>query len=228
MKRKVLLIIAACVVLIGLITGTWFWWMISRTPQWWSPTDPTNPQAAVVGQSLENRVLTRVHKSRSREENTWTIVLREQEINNWFAVRFPAWAANRIPDTPLGAGHIRQVHTRIESDRIHLGLRAATDPTADPDEGQILTITVRPQLDDENQLRLTIESCTAGALSLPISTITGYLNGLIDNTDDLNRIINGQPLDPIIKLADGRKVHLINLQLEPQTITLTCQTEPNH
>ena len=95
----------AIVAVLTLLT-LWFGWSAVSTPVWWDRARPTSPAAgasatASVGLALENGITAALHAPRTPGE-TWTVALKQSDLNAWFDERLTRWLRNREIDLPEG------------------------------------------------------------------------------------------------------------------------------
>ncbi|MGD9688473.1 MAG: hypothetical protein AB7K52_04095 [Phycisphaerales bacterium] len=243
--------VVALLVLALVIAGTGAYVISAADPPWWSRVagaqdDPDSRRLATM---LENMVVTELSRIRPPSPSSpalsepWAMRIRSRELNAWLAAKLPAWIDGRGPAAAsrhAPAERVRDFHLVIREDSITFGARVGNG------SGRVAWITCSPVLRDHAlwldapraglgrlpvPLRLLLPTESGGALvslaedaragaepadASPTSPPSGLRLALLDAAPALR--------DPSIRLADGRRVHLIGLQLEPDALVVTCVT----
>ncbi len=220
------MVIAAALVLgVGLAV----WGLSWMAPSWWRPPDPRDRAIAVLADQVEQRLLEEAHKIRPVSE-TWTIRVREHQVNAWLSVRLPDWIAHeqeaRWPE-PLGTP---QIHFEDEGISVAVEVGAEGRP-------RFVVVRVVPTIHDDG-LRLRLNAVGLGRIPVPGEPVEALLDllghaapvGLLEDpavAKTLHLLGGRQPLDPTVTLPDGRRVHLLGLRYAAGRLDLTCRTLGN-
>ena len=194
--------------------------LVAATRSWLNPAEPQAPENLSRGEYLENQVVTAFHKVRPPGAREWTLQLETGWINAWFATRLPLWAANR---NLSWARSVREVNLSIEDDRLRLGVRYGLG-----EDGQAYSVDCRPRLDADGRLALGELRLRAGRLPLPLGLASQTLAGITRSIPELHAILNGESIEPVARLSDGRRVRLMQLKIEGDRLVLTLETLPEH
>lgn len=209
--------LGAAAVVLALIAGA-VWRMVRTKPAWWSPAEAQSPENIVRGEYFENQVVTAFHKVRPAESTQWTLELDAQWINAWLATRLPLWAANRGLSW---AASVDEANVNIGDGRIRFGLRYG--PAG---ERQPYSIAFRPLLDESGGLRIADLRLHAGRLRLPLGLAGEAISSAAGSHAEIHALLTGQPIEPVVRLSDGRRIVLRALTLEGERIILTLETLP--
>lgn len=203
---------AALVFVVALIV----WRLLGADPSWWDPAEPSAPENVSRGEYLENQVVTAFHKVRSAEARVWTLELDADWINAWFATRLPLWAANRN----LSWTHsVHEVNVNIDGDRIRLGVKYGAGA-----DGQAYSVEATPTLAEDGKLELGNLHLRAGRLPLPLGLASNTLTGLARAVPELQAVLAGRSVDPVVRLSDGRRVAIRSLRIADDRIVLRLET----
>lgn len=208
------------------IFSCWVYVRLTSEPTWWKPVDPTSISTDATAESLENYVISQIHKIRPNDNTTWKIELDENEVNCWLASRLPKWAINRIPGSVLANGQLKQIHVRFLPQSINLGLRYDRKGDKLTDSGQVIAISLVPSMDSESgKLSITIKEVFLGRLPIPVDVGIKQLAKLSgDNSEDFVNFILGKAIEPSISLSDDRQVRITNFYLVSERITIEFTT----
>lgn len=196
------------------------WRLLSARPAWWNPSQPQLTENISRGEYLENQVVTAFHKVRPVESRTWTMELDADWINAWFATRLPLWAANR---NLSWAHQVSEVNVSIEDNLVRLGARYGSG-----NAGQVYSIECRPVLGEDGLLALNDLRLVAGRLPVPLALAAGSLSTVTRSLPELEAALNGQAVDPVAGLSDGRRVRIRELRVADGRIAMTLETMPEH
>ncbi|MCL4198710.1 MAG: hypothetical protein KJZ69_14580 [Phycisphaerales bacterium] len=207
--------LGAAAVLLLLIAAV-AWRMVRSRPAWWNPAEAQSTDNIVRGEYFENQVVTAFHKVRPPEAARWTLELDDQWINAWLATRLPLWAANRGLSW---SATVDEANVDIGDGRIRFGL--SYGPAG---AGQPYSIEFRPRLDENGRLRIEDLRLRAGRLRLPLGFAGEALFSAAGSLPEARAAIAGQPIDPVLRLSDGRRVVLRDLTFEGERLILTLET----
>lgn len=223
-----LVLIAAVAVVVGVI-----WWLVRSEPTWWRSAPAPSPRAQEVGREVENAVVNHLHAQRTGEE-PWSVSISAADANDWLAARLVKWLSSRDPRTDWQA-FVGQTVVDFRDGRVFIGSSVKSDPGA---TGQIVSAVFVPVIDDQGRLWLSAEELTLGRLGVPGSLVSGDPKGFLMRwvADELGeseaagtvmRAISGEaPLatDPVVTLADKRRVRLVGVAARDGRLELTCRT----
>lgn len=195
-----------------------------RTPTWWTPPDPAATPVKDLAQKLESRAVDEIHRVRPSSDE-WSVSIPESAINAWLAARLPQWLANQNPPIvlPQSIGLV-QIHA-TDGEITLAGEIVGTGPP------RIAGLTLAPRVDDAG-LWTPAHWATIGGLSLPSSWTFSSLPDS-GGSDASRALLTGalagrSPLSasPTIRLADGRRVRLLEIRPVQGAIEVVCQTLP--
>lgn len=205
--------------------GVVLWRMTCIAPAWYALPDAHDPQIAALADKVENRMLEEAQKVRT-DPQPWTLRVRESQINAWLSARLPQWIAHeqhsQWPEQ-LGTPQVK-----IDSQGISLAV-----PVQTGSRSRYIAARIRPQLID-GRLKLEIDRVALGRVVLPgepLANLLRTLQGAVPSIAEDQKvrsaleILAGQRMvDPVTRLADHRKLRLLNLQLGDGWVDLTAQT----
>jgi hypothetical protein len=206
-RRRGLLLMAAGVAV--LLAGVGALVLVQRPPDAWDRVrGPARaPSADPRAASFEQALAAALHQVRGPEP--WAIAIEPSDLNGWLAQRWRPWAdfaGESIPDQ-LREQPLEHAAVAIER------------------EGELLVMVQRQGRVDwctlevvgtAGSVGLGVTGVGAGSLPLPV-LVAGGLAG------DLAGLGPGLPA---LRLADGRRVRLLDLAFQDGTIVLQCRTEP--
>ncbi|MEK6701578.1 MAG: hypothetical protein AABZ53_04895 [Planctomycetota bacterium] len=194
-----------------------------RTPSWWTPPDPASPMVQDLAAQLESRVVDQLHRVRPSSDE-WSVSIPQSAVNAWLAARLPQWLANQNPAIVLPQS-IGMVQIHVAPGEITLaGEIAGGRP-------KIAGLTLAPRVDAAG-LWTPAHWTTIGGLSLPSSWTVSSLPTTPGNDASralvLGALAGRSPLtvSPVVRLADGRRVRLLEIRPVDGAIEVVCQTLP--
>lgn len=218
--RRFFIVLSVFLVVLGVAT---FAVLVTRRPVWYRPPDPMDMRVMALADRVEYRIIEEAQRIRP-DEGAWTVRIRSEQVNAWLASRLPKWVANRYeqgwPDA-LGTPQVRLAEASIDlATEVQLHGRA-----------QVIVLTVAPWLDDDGGMRLRLDGIQLGRIPLggdPISRLTELLDGVVDIDDRMRSwiaVLTGETaIDPIIRLADDRRVRITDLRVDHDLADVTCRT----
>ncbi len=195
-----------------------------RPPAWWAPPDSTSPVVKDLAEQLESRVVDQLHHVRASADE-WSVSIPENAVNAWLAARLPPWLSNQSPPIILPQS-IARVQIRFTPGEITIAGELAGNA-----QTRIAGLTIVPRVDDAG-LWSPAHWATIGSLSLPSSWTVSSLPTLpgtdSTRTQLLDTLAGRSPLtaSPIFRLADGRRVRLVEIRPVDGAIEIRCQTLP--
>ncbi|HWB18764.1 MAG TPA: hypothetical protein VG711_00565 [Phycisphaerales bacterium] len=219
--------------LTGVICAASFVWRLSRAaPSWYNPPDVISPEQARSAETVEYNFIQKFQELRPPAE-TWILRVREYQLNDWLAVRLPAWIAHDPSlDWPSELG-TPQLH--IDETGVTLAVSVKQADTV-----RYVSARLAPKLDDKGSIHVTIDRISLGKLALPVDA-SEYAVNLLSRTvasvqqkpdtvnaaqELLTAIINNQSVDAGFKLADDRRVRIKNITLADGYMEITSCTLP--
>ena len=204
--------------------------LAAQTPEWWTPPDATDPETVETAKAVENGVTTLLHEKRAGAE-PWTMRLSEHDANAWLAARLRDWIENQDGDVEWP----RQV-TGVLLD-LRAGALTIGVSVNEGEKAMVVSATLAPRVDGEGALWIPATSFHIGQLTVPGSWIlrasdsplrailpkeAATSEGLASALDVLS---GDAPLArrPWFRLSDGRRVRVVNIQVEMEQLLVTCQ-----
>lgn len=202
-----------------------------QSPTWWRSTRAEDPRTIAAGEQLETGVVNLMYGERPREP--WSVNLHAADANAWLNTRLSQWLAN-ADETLAWPEEFEDVQVEFDEGLIHLGLRVGG-----ADGSRIYTITLRPRIDESGSLWLTAQWVHVGRLPIPADWVLRGGDGPAE--DILPRRVREHPElvalleamagrralreEPVLELADGRRVRLLRLASTDGRLHVQCQTE---
>lgn len=226
MKKLLAGILLALTLVVG-IGGGWLWRQSRMPPAWFQPPAAPGAADADMAEGIEYQVVETFHKLRP-ETDTWTVRIREEQINAWLAARLPDWIAHHEIDWPEDFG---LPQARVGPAGIDLAVEVGAG------EGRRVVVTrIAPRLVD-GAIRLDVERVGVGRVALPgeaagrvLDIIDRIAPGSVIDEDMAQRLVavltDGDGFGPAIELGDGRRVELVDVVLTDGAIALTNRTVP--
>lgn len=218
----------AILCLLLLLVACGLYGFMRMPPTWYHPPDPSEEKVAELADLVEYRLLEEFQKIRPEPE-PWKLRIREDQINAWLATKLRGWVAHNEDLTWPDDLDMPQI--RFEPEGISLALAMeALGPS------KIVVMRIKPQFVDGNLLA-NVNRFSVGRLNLPgapmervVAMIDRYLES--DAGDDpaaqlLMRMFRGEEqIDPVLELADRRRVRLMNIELDEGSLVMTARTLP--
>ncbi len=204
--------------LLGVSVLSWVAWRRSwQTPEWWSPL-PIGPDTAHSAEVFEQRVVNEGHRVRGLEDS-WDLTLEETGANGWLFTRLKDWMRSQVPPLSLGEG-VRSVRVMFRAEVAYVA--------AELEGGRIATVGVKPAIDDRGRLVLAVQSASVGRLGLPAVWATRALSPSSSRGGGGGwlRFEEGRVVleEPVLKLADGRRVRIVGIEAREGSLVLRCKT----
>ena len=168
-----------------------------RTPAWWSPIPRSDPAAAERGAQVEQALVSEFTRVRA-DAPEWSIRIEQRDANAWLATRLPAWLESR------GLPQAGPVQALMGPGWMRVGVALP----------QAIVWWQASPVAQEGGWRLEGLRMGAGRLPLP-----GFSAATLPGLDRAR-------LDGPIRLADGRQVRVLDLEVLPGEVRLRLRTEP--
>jgi hypothetical protein len=168
-----------------------------RTPAWWSPIPRTDGAAAERGAQVEQALVSAFTRVRA-DAPEWSIRIEQRDANAWLATRLPAWLESR------GLPQAGPVQALMGPGWMRVGVELP----------QAIVWWQASPIAQAGGWKLDGLRMGAGRLPLP-----GF--GLM-----APRGIEQASLEGPIRLADGRQVRVLDLEVLPGEVRLRLRTEP--
>lgn len=228
--RAILWRLTVIVVVLCLLGAVILWRLAVTGPGWYRPPDPQQPEVAELADRVEYNLVQQAQQIRPPQDDTWSVRIRQHQVNAWLAARLQAWIDNR-PELSwperLGTPQVRLEEA---------GVRIAVELLEDDGGSHIASALVAPTwINDPALLAGSVQSVALGRITLPGDPLNTLLDladraGLLDRLDrsrldEVRAYMNAQRgIEPIIELADGRIVELLDFTLHAGALDVTCRT----
>ncbi|MCH8004650.1 MAG: hypothetical protein IH888_00300 [Planctomycetes bacterium] len=231
MISRRLIVLVALAGAVAIAAGVW--WMSWLAPTWWVAPEPLNQRWIDLAGLVEKRLAQETHRKRT-PGTSWTIRLREQQLNAWLATRLLPWVAhfgsdgNETIDWPSAVGP-PQVHLSEE------GLSVAVEMVTGG-RSRFVEAQATPKMSDGG-LQLNLKGTRLGRVPIPrkpgrqvlrlLGTMTSATFVEHPMLKHLVQIADGrEPINPTLTLADGRTVRLTAIRCGKGFLDLTLETLP--
>ena len=217
-------------------------------PHWWREIDPKNEQIAAAALRVENGAATQLTQIRQAADSNqtsapWTIRISSADANAWLAARLRPWLESQSAEFTWPP-ELRAVEVRFDGGRIDVGASVGDRAPAAASPVRVITASLRPEFRASGELWLPAASTSVGRLSVPSSWMLSRaapaakraggkpLPGSIESMPELRDIISALSGDrpmmrtPVIRIGDGRRVRLLQLEPRDDALYITCQTLP--
>jgi hypothetical protein len=168
-----------------------------RTPAWWSPIPRSDQAAAERGAQVEQALVSEFTRVRA-DAPEWSIRIEERDANAWLATRLPAWLESR------GLPQAGPVQALMGPGWMRVGVELP----------QAIVWWQAAPVAQAGGWKLEGLRMGAGRLPLPGSGLVA-----LPGIDRAN-------LEGPIRLADGRQVRVLDLEVLPGEVRLRLRTEP--
>lgn len=222
-RVKRLLAVLCVLVLVGIAA---LWGLTRMTPHWYEPPNPTDEKVLELADRVEFRLLEEFQKIRPDPE-PWKLRVRENQLNAWLATKLQDWIAHK--ESLIWPEDLDMPQIRFEPDGISLAVAVESLGPS-----KIIVTRMMPRFEG-GELLVTVNRFSLGRLNIPGKPVE-RIAGLIDEyassaeIDDpvaflfLRMLRGDEHIDPVLNLADSRRVRLTNLELENGSIILTAKT----
>ena len=228
MRLRRLIKVLAVLSIVALVLAAVIWRLSWAAPSWYRPPPPSDPAAATLAESVENRIIEESHKVRPAED-AWTLRVRSEQVNAWVGSRLPRWLIHEqdvIWPEQLGTPQIR-----LTDDGVDLAIQFMTDGRP-----RVVVVRVVPEIIDQ-RLFMMFDRLSLGRVAMPGYTLEDLVRVASAYGADevmqqpeaawLLKLLAGRDsLDPVATLADDRRVRLMEIRLGDGYLDLTMQTLP--
>ncbi len=205
-------------------------WM---APAWWVAPDPFDERWIDLAGLVEKRLAQDTHRKRDAGAS-WTIRLREQQLNAWLATRLRPWVAhhgsdgNETIDWPSAVG---PPQVRLSEEGLSVAVEMAVGGRS-----RFVEALATPKMSGGG-LHLNLKHTRLGRVPVPrrpvgqvlrlLGTVTSATFVEHPMLKELVQIADGRdPIDPTLTLADGRTVRLTAIRCGKGFLDLTLETLP--
>ncbi len=222
-RVKRLLVVLCLLVLVGIAA---LWGLTRMPPHWYEPPNPTDEKVLELADRVEFRLLEEFQRIRPDPE-PWKLRVRENQLNAWLATRLKDWIAHK--ENLIWPEDLDMPQIRIEPDGISLAVAVESMGPS-----KIIVTRMMPRF-ERGELLVTLNRFSLGRLNIPGNPVERMV-GLIDEyassveMDEpvaflfLQMLRGDEHIDPVLNLADSRRVRLTNLELENGSVILTAKT----
>lgn len=226
-RFRLILRLATAALLLTVIAAGAAWKLSFMSPTWYQPP-PDVPATRDLASTVENRLVEEVHLLRP-PNSTWTVRLRQEQINAWLATRLRQWVEHQQDlDWPEALG-IPQV--RLTADGIDLAADFAVDPHS---RDRFVVARLLPVVSDDG-ISFQLQRIGAGRLLLPGDPIVLINEQLLElEADDViddgvahfirDLAASEQLIARDIELADDRVLRIIDVRLRDSSIDIEFLT----
>ena len=222
-----------CVAAIALVLllivggGAAAWWWLQSAPSWYDPPDAADPAVVAFAETVEKRVVEEMQRIRPEGDDAWTLRVRDGQLNAWLLERLPAWLEREASFAWPPALGAPQAH--FGPDGIDVGIAIREGPLAE----RVVVARVEPALvDDRMALRLVSVGLGRARIgSAPIERFTDLLGSVAPDALDpearerIVALLDGRTtFEPVVPLADGRHVRVIDFRLHDGAVDITSRT----
>ncbi len=176
------------------------------SPPWWHPPASSDPERLRRAEALEQGLAAEGSRVRGAEASAWNIRILEEDANAWLALRLPRWLAHdRDLPWPADVACV-QVHFRAP-DLVDVGVQRG---------GRVEVGSFRLSLEG-GRLKVELTGGGVGRLRIP-------LGRLVDPAQFLPEL--AAPVDSEVRLVDGRRVRVEDLECLDGELRLSLRTLP--
>lgn len=241
------------VILAALATPLFVTYLLSRsTPSWWTRVEHAEDQAPLeVGAvpadwparaaEVENAVVAQLSLVRPGRWNDdgvwrsepWAVSISEQDASAWLATRLPRWVKNREGESAWPM-QVAQTRVSFADGRIIAGAMLRNGNAV-----QIMGVEIEPYVNADGSLRVPATKVRIGRVALPASWLFGAITSRAGDfipreslesptAQTVSDALRGESVltrNAVIRLEDGRRVRVLNMNPQDGRLELTFQTE---
>lgn len=225
---------AVALVAAGCAGGLMAMVLARSAPAWWVTIVREDPRVVQVARTIENQVLSRLHQDRSGTgDGTWTLEIPADKANAWLNVRLPMWLANQ-KDEFRWPEEMSDLQVNFDDDQITIGARVRSGSRE-----QVFTATIEPRLTEDGRVYIPARWVSVGRLPIPADWVIDQahraagqyipeeLRGLPETEVLFKAFAGAQAIrnSPVIEVADGRAIRVLDFSCRDATLRITCRTE---
>ncbi|MCC6320678.1 MAG: hypothetical protein IT438_04485 [Phycisphaerales bacterium] len=228
--------------------------LTQERPTWWRQIDPASPDTLSVAHAVENGMATALTQVRPEApaapagSEPWKVFITTDQANAWLSARLRGWLEDQAAREGAGVGGGRGVkwpaevgtpQVSFERGIIRIGAMVERSTTSGGPRLQALSAVLRPDVRADGSFWCTASSVSIGRLPVPASwVLKPRASGLSSPAatsqsvpSQFSRVMDALagrgPLlgSAIIRLADGRRVRILELDPQPGRLVITCRTE---
>lgn len=206
-------------------------------PAWWRPARADDPAVKAAADALENGVVNQLHAWRPGEaarapgpwqSEPWTVAMQASDANAWVAASLPKWLANLERPVRLPS-QLGELQVGFSSGLVRVGASVEYGGRR-----HLLSASLRPEIRADGSLWLEATWARIGRMPVPASMVLDQVIAAGDSTlktdgaRAIARVLAGmEPAAraPEIRLADGRRVRLLKIEVRDGQMWLTCRTD---
>ncbi len=225
-------------------------------PDWWRQVDAESEQTRQRAEAFENafaKELTRVRPPAAPEaaavssaeepapaplvSEPWSVRIDPEYANAWLNTSMKDWAVgwSETDSFDEWPKEIEQIQVAFRDGSMEVGIRYQSS-RRDPTRTRVLTMGVKPWVDEEGHLWLEADSVGFGQLRLPAGLfltdeqtrrLPRHVRELPEAQRLLRTLVGDRPAtwNPVVELPDGREVRLLSVRVLDGQLELTCRTE---
>lgn len=200
------------------------WWLSRVPPAWYAPP-PLDQQTIALADRAEYRLVQEAQKIRAPDQDVWTLRIRQEQINAWLAARLEQWIEHEGQRWPEQLG---TPQVSIQSHAISIAL-----PLHGRSRTRFIVANIHPLIED-GTLRLELDRVALGRVSLPGEPLANLLEMLGEAapealtvpqiTTAIDWLRRRDAIDPVIDLADDRRVRIVDVHLDDGWMDITART----
>lgn len=201
------------VVMVAVLGG---WYLSTVRPAWYAP--PGGDAVLAQSETLENAVATQLTLPRMEGGGEWSVSVSQEDANAWLAVRLQRWSESRGVRWPRS---VSGVQVRFDDGACVVG--ASVEAAG---AGRFVSVRVVPRVGAEGALFAGAESASVGRLAVPLGVVLGLVERMTDGP--WRAVFSGERAlmkQPVIDLADGRRVRLLGIRCMAGRLEVRCRTE---
>lgn len=241
-RRAATVVIAAAAVAAAVLVGGYV--LAGASPSWWRSFDPADPRSVQTARAVEDGAWAVLTEPRPPAPSgagsiAWRAALAGADASAWLNLRLPRWLESRgvLARWPE---EIRELQVRFDAGLVHVAARVGAGG-----EERYLSAVVRPRVDESGALWLPAERLGVGRVGVPASWVLSDIGqtgpDLLALREAIPRGLRERPetaailaalagrepmaLRPVVRLPDGRRVHLVRIESAQDRLIFTCRTD---
>lgn len=196
MSRKKLFLMGTAILLILVGVGGTLLWALLRVPDFYADATASIPQEPAERQQAAKNLVQETTNlvNDIKHSDQWSASFKQSDINSWFVEELQQEKYNDV--VPEGVSEPRLV---IRDERLQLGFRFKRNGW-----NGIVSLKLKPWIQDQNRLAIEIESIRAGIVPIPLEEML----------ENLTQQLVDSGWDVTWNHANGHDVAVITLQQE--------------